>query len=55
MAERTYSLSEAAAVLGKHRNTVAGWLEKGCPAVRPPNGSFLGFPAAGALRTAGVG
>lgn len=33
MADKTYSLSEVAAILGKHRNTVAGWLEKGCPAV----------------------
>lgn len=33
MASRTYSLSEAAGILGKHRNTVAKWLEQGCPAV----------------------
>lgn len=33
MAGRTYSLTEAASILGKHRNTVAKWLEQGCPAV----------------------
>lgn len=29
-----FSLIEAAAILGKHRNTVAGWLDDGCPVVR---------------------
>lgn len=33
MVARTYSLSEAAGILGKHRNTVAKWLEQGCPAL----------------------
>jgi phage terminase Nu1 subunit (DNA packaging protein) len=31
---RVMSLSEAARVLGKHRNTVAGWLAAGAPAVQ---------------------
>lgn len=34
MANRTHSLSETAAILGKHRNTLSKWLEQGCPAVQ---------------------
>ncbi|QCO03039.1 terminase small subunit [Azospirillum argentinense] len=33
MAGRTYSLSEAATILGRDRNTVSKWLGQGCPAV----------------------
>lgn len=33
MATRTYSLSEAAGILGKDRNTLSKWLAQGCPAV----------------------
>ena len=31
---KTYSLIQAAATLGISRNTLAGWLDKGCPAER---------------------
>jgi terminase small subunit / prophage DNA-packing protein len=31
---QTHSLVQAAAILGKHRNTVASWIEKGCPVVK---------------------
>jgi len=33
MATQTYSLTETASLLGKHRNTVKGWLSQGCPVV----------------------
>ena len=36
-AGRVFSLSALAQLLGRHRNTVAAWLERGCPAVEPPD------------------
>lgn len=33
-AGQTHSLVQAAAILGKHRNTVAGWIDRGCPVVK---------------------
>lgn len=32
--KRVFSLVEAAAILGKHRNTLSGWIDDGCPVVR---------------------
>ena len=32
--EKTVSLVQAAAVLGVHRNTLAGWVDQGCPVVK---------------------
>lgn len=37
MAERgqkTYSLLQASAILGVHRNTLGGWIEAGCPVIK---------------------
>jgi hypothetical protein len=31
---KSHSLSHIASVLGIHRNTIAGWLKKGCPSVQ---------------------
>ncbi len=31
---KTFSLNQAAVVLGRHRNTIAEWLAAGCPAVQ---------------------
>lgn len=33
MAEQTFSLTEVAALLGKHRNTISKWIGQGCPYV----------------------
>lgn len=30
---KTHSLVQAAAILGLHRNTLAGWIDRGCPVV----------------------
>lgn len=32
--KRVFSAIEAAAILGKHRNTLSGWIDDGCPVVR---------------------
>ena len=31
---KTVSLVQAAAILGVHRNTLAGWVDHGCPVVK---------------------
>ena len=34
MAARSYSVADAAEIIGVHRNTLAKWLKEGCPAER---------------------